>query len=84
MSDNGSGDGRIERKVGPPYQGYEIGATKPRILAMFVKRYGHVPDEIVKSGSIWLAGPVGGNDAAAVALGNQADSDGRRASEVAG
>jgi len=39
--------------------GYVIGATGPRAMALFVKRYGYAPARCFRSGRWrWLAGPV--------------------------
>jgi len=39
--------------------GFLISATGPRALAQFVRKFGHAPDRVFRSGRWrWLAGPV--------------------------
>ena len=37
---------------------YVLAVTQARCVAVFLRRFGCAPGEMIKSGKLWLAGPI--------------------------
>ena len=58
MSDNGNSNGRLHGK----WRAWTLDANLDEVRAMFERRYGYPPAEIVTAGPLVLAGPIREND----------------------
>jgi len=59
MSDNGNG-----RLLRGKWQGYTLTGDLDRVRALFERKYGYAPAEVVRAGCILLAGPLNGHGGA--------------------
>lgn len=49
----------LRERLGENMQGYSSAYTdEGQVKALFTEKYGYEPDRCVKSGPIWLAGPI--------------------------
>jgi len=48
----------MNRELGKPYQGFTLGYTDADAEALFVKKHGYKPDEVLRGKTIVRVGPI--------------------------
>ena len=59
MSDDGNG--KNNGRLPGAWMAYTLDTKLDQVRAMFARRHGYAPAEVIQAGPILLAGPIGGN-----------------------